>query len=114
MLAKAIAPLALLVLAVAGCTENVKATVNCKTTATTAECEVKQTEGKAAVEVCWDFSVTCHNGTKIESLKNCAKVSGGGTTHHTITADRLKGTEKCDASPVAKVANLTLNGKPGT
>ena len=114
MLAKAIFPLAVLALAAAACTEDVRANVHCKTAATTAECEVTETQGKAEVKVCWDFSVTCHNGTKIESLKNCAKVSGGGTVKHTITADRLKGTEKCDASPVMKISNITLNGKPGT
>ena len=105
---------ATLVTLLAGCSENVKAQVNCLTAAgPVANCDVVETEGKSEVEVCWDFTVTCKNGTKIEAKANCAKVHGGGTTKHQIPGDKLKGAEKCDGSPVAAVTNMTLNGKPG-
>jgi len=104
---------AALVVLLAGCSENVKAHVDCVTAVgPVANCDVVETEGKSEVEVCWDFTVTCKNGTKIEAKANCAKVSGGGTTKHVIPGDKLKGSEKCDGSPVAAVTNLTLNGKP--
>jgi hypothetical protein len=106
--------LALAMLA-AGCTEHVNATVNCITAAgPVANCDVAETVGSAEIDVCWDFTVTCKNGTKVAALKNCAKVKDGGKTKHVIPSDKLKGAEKCDGSPVAAVTNLTINGKPGT
>jgi hypothetical protein len=104
-----------LVVLLPGCQgESVNANVHCLTAVgPVANCEVTETEGKSEIEVCWDFTVTCKNGTKVEAKKNCAKVHGGGTTKHVIPGDKLKGAEKCDGNPVAAVTNLTLNGKPG-
>jgi hypothetical protein len=100
---------------VAGCGENVDANVHCVTAAgPVANCDVTETKGHAEIDVCWDFTVTCNNGTKIEARKNCAKVKGGATVKHVIPGDKLKGAAKCDSNPVATVTNLTINGKPGT
>lgn len=91
---------------------SVKVSVNCETVAGPAvECEVKQIEGKAEVDVCWDFAVTCNNGTKIQPPRSCAKVKDGGTTHYTIPSDKLKDAEKCDGGAKAAVTNLTIDGK---
>jgi hypothetical protein len=107
---------AALVVLLPGCQgESVNAHVHCLTAAgPVANCEVTETEGKSEIEVCWDFTVTCKNGTKVEAPKNCAKVHGGGTTKYTIPGNKLKGAEKCDSNPVANVSNLTINGKPGS
>jgi hypothetical protein len=106
------APSFLLVLGLAAC-ESVSAHVDCKTTAApSVECEVKQTEGKTEVEVCWDLTVTCNNGTKVTPPRTCGKVKDGGTTNVTIPADRLPNVDKCDGGPKATLENLTLNGKP--
>jgi hypothetical protein len=99
-------------LALAGC-ESVSAHVDCVTTAApSVECEVKQTEGKGAMEVCWDLTVTCKNGTKITPPRTCGSVKDGGTTKVTIPADKLANVDKCDAEPKAVLNNLTVNGKP--
>ncbi len=100
-------------LAIAGCTERVHVTVNCETVQGPAvNCDVKQVEGKSEVEVCWDFSVTCKNGTTITPPRSCTKVKDGGTTRYVIEKDKLANAEKCDSEPRAKVTNLTMNGKP--
>jgi hypothetical protein len=100
-----------LVVALAGC-ESVKVSVDCVTVAGPAvNCDVKQTEGKSEVEVCWDFAVTCDNGTKVTAPRSCAKVKDGGTTHLVIPGDKLTDADKCDSGPKATVSNLTLNGK---
>jgi hypothetical protein len=99
-----------------GCSEQVNVTVNCVTTAAPAvECEVTQTKGKAEVEVCWDFTATCENGVVVKTHA-CQKVKDGGSAKTTIPADKLPDVDKCAGSkpPVAKVDNLTLNGKPPT
>jgi hypothetical protein len=104
----------LLLLALGGlpACENVSATVNCVTTAVpSVECEVKETDGKTEVEVCWDFSVTCKNGTKIVPPRSCTKVKDGGAVKYTIPADKLPNVAQCDGEPKAEMTNLTINGK---
>jgi hypothetical protein len=94
-----------------GC-ESIKVSVNCETVAgPEVDCELKQVEGKKEVEVCWDFSVTCNNGTTVTPPRSCAKVKDGATTKYVIAKDKLKDAEKCDGGPKAKVANLTIDGK---
>ena len=98
-------------LLLAGC-ESVKVSVNCETVAGPAvNCDVKQLEGKKEVEVCWDFSVTCNNGTTVKPPRSCAKVKDGGETKYVIPSDKLAGAEKCDGGPKATVSNLTIDGK---
>jgi hypothetical protein len=97
-----------------GC-ESVKVNVNCLTTKdSTVECTVQQTQGKGEVEACWDFEVTCPNGTIVKAPRMCQKVSGGGTQKTTVAADKLKDLDKCGGDGQAKAAlsNLTLDGKP--
>jgi hypothetical protein len=112
------AKLALALILLTGCGENVAVSINCKTTAAPAvECELKQTKGKSEVEVCWDFSATCGNGAAVSAKHNCQKVKDGGTAQMTIPADKLEGLDKCGTGPdnkppIAKVENMTLNGKP--
>ena len=100
-------------LALAGCKgEQVKVEVLCETVQGPAvNCDVKQTEGKSEIEVCWDFSVTCTNGTKVDAPRSCAKVKDGGTTKYVIPGDKLVGAEKCDGGPKATVTNMTINGE---
>jgi hypothetical protein len=102
-------------LAFAGCKrESVKVQVLCETVEGPAvNCNVTQTEGKSEIEVCWDFSVTCTNGTKIDVPHSCTKVKDGGTTPYVIPGDKLVGAEKCDGGPKATVTNLTINGEKG-
>jgi len=98
-------------LALAGC-ESVNVKLDCVTTAgPTVNCDLIQTEGKSEVEVCWDFKVTCDNGTTVTPPRSCAKVKGGGTARYVIPKEKLAGAEKCDANPKATVSNVTLNGK---
>lgn len=106
--------LAVLVLALgsAGCRESVHATVACVTTDTnSADCSIKQTEGKSEVEVCWDFIVTCKNGEKVTAERTCAKVKDGGESKATIPADKLKNLDKCDGGNSAEVVNMTIAGE---
>jgi hypothetical protein len=106
---------ALALILLAGCSENVGVSINCITTAAPAvECELKQTKGKSEVEVCWDFSATCANDAVVKAARTCAKVKDGGTAKAVIPADKLEGLDKCagDKPPIAKVDNMTLNGKP--
>ncbi|MEJ7597545.1 MAG: hypothetical protein WKG01_06510 [Kofleriaceae bacterium] len=97
-----------------GCSESVSAHVNCLTTAAPAvECTVTQSKGKSEIEACWDFSVTCDNGSVVTAPRTCAKVKDGGTEKVTIPGDKLTGIDKCGGSkpPTPKLENLTLNGK---
>ena len=108
-----LAPLAL-VFTLAACTERVEVAVNCETTGAPAvECTVKQTKGKGEVEVCWDFTATCENGTVVKPPRTCAKVKDGGEAKATIPADKLPNVDKCAGTkaPTALVDNLTINGK---
>ncbi len=96
-----------------GACEDVKVDVNCVTVAEPAvECEVKQVKGKSEVEACWDFSVTCANGTKVVAARTCQKVKDGATEKVKIPADKLTDVAKCDKADKAALTNLTLNGKP--
>ena len=101
----------------AGCKEEVLVSVSCTTTdKPSVECELKQTKGKAEVDVCWDWSATCDNGTVVKAQRTCAKVKDGATATATIAGDKLTGVDKCAGNkpPTAKVENMTLNGKPST
>ena len=100
-----------------GCKEEVLVNVNCVTVEGPAvECELKQTKGKSEVDVCWDFSATCDNGTLVKAARTCGKVKDSGTAKVTIAADKLTDVDKCGGSkpPTAKIENMTLNGKPST
>jgi hypothetical protein len=102
-----------ILLLVGGC-ESVKVNVNCATTNdATVECTVQQTQGKAEVEACWDFAVTCPNGNVVKAPRMCKKVGGGGTEKVSVAADKLTGLDKCAGSgaPKAELTNLTLDGK---
>jgi hypothetical protein len=104
-------------LALAGCRENVRAQVNCVTTAAPAvDCTVQQTQGKSEIDVCWDFAVTCANGTKVTAPRTCQKVKDGGTEKLTIPGDKLENVAQCagDKPPVGAISNLTINGKAST
>lgn len=96
-----------------GCGQEARVTVQCVTVETPAvECVVTETEGKAEVEACWDFEVTCGNGAVVKAERTCQKVKDGKSAKVTIPADKLTGVDKCGGdSPTAKVLNLTLNGK---
>lgn len=94
-------------------TEPTNVDVNCETTKEALVCTVKQTVGKSEATACWEFSMTCGNGTVIKAPKSCISVKDGGTGIHTIPRDKLENADKCggDTPPVAKVENLTINGK---
>ncbi len=100
----------------AGCKENVNVTVNCETVAdpnVAVLCQIKQVQGKTEVEACWDFAVTCANGTVVQTPRSCAKVKDGGSAVHRTEADKLTNLDKCagDKPPTAKVSNFTINGE---
>jgi hypothetical protein len=94
-------------------TEPTNVDVSCETTKDALVCNVKQIVGTQEATACWEFSMTCANGTVIKAPKSCINVKGGGTGVHTIPRDKLVDADKCggDKPPVAKVENLTINGK---
>lgn len=104
---------------VAGCetkltvTEPTNVTVDCETTKDALVCTVKQVVGTQEATACWEFTMTCGNGTVIKAPKGCLSVKNGGTGIHTTPRDKLVGADQCggDTPPVAKVENLTINGK---
>jgi hypothetical protein len=94
--------------------EEVKVAVNCVTVADPAvDCELNQTQGKAAVEVCFDFSVTCANGAIVKAPRSCGLVAGGQRSKLRIPGDKLIGFDKCDGAgaPTAVVENIELKAK---
>lgn len=101
----------LVALAATGC-ESVNVHVNCQTTPDAVECTVHQTAGKAEVEACWDFTVTCGNGAKVTAPRTCQKVKDGGTEIVKIPLEKLSGVDKCAGdAPKAELSNLTIDGK---
>lgn len=105
--------LTVLLFVLAGCNEKVNVHIDCITTAAPAvECTVKQTQGTSEVDVCWDFSVTCGNGTVVKAPNTCHKIKGGATEKVTIPGDKLTDIDKCAGSnPQPKLENMTINGK---
>ncbi len=102
--------LSLLVIALAGASAckgtEVSAHVNCKVNEdTSVACTIEQTKGKAEIEVCWDFKVTCKNGATLEALGTCGNVKDGQTTELTIGADKVKMEGTCDSEPKAVIDN---------
>lgn len=98
----------------AACEEQVAVNVQCVTTGVPAvECDVVQTVGKGEVEACWDFAVTCANGSEVKAERTCQKVKDGATVKTVIPKEKLTGVDKCggDGPPVGKLTGLTLNGK---
>jgi hypothetical protein len=77
------------------------------------ECEVKQTEGKKEIEVCWDFTIECNNGVTMSAPNTCQKVKDGGTEKVSIPRSAIENADSCGGKgmPTAKVANLTIDGK---
>ena len=102
----------------AGCEPiQVNVHVNCVTTKdSTVECTVQQTQGKVEVEACWDFTVTCPNGTIVKAPRTCQKVRDGGTQKATVPFDKLTNLDKCGGTGESKavLSNLTLDGKPSS
>ena len=93
--------------------EDVKAHVDCVVKeGPQVSCEVKQTQGKSEIEVCWDFAATCPNGATLTAERTCQKVKDDGTVTATTPADKIKlGGPECDANPKATLTHLTINGK---
>ena len=107
--------LALVLLLVAACKkENVHVKVNCLTKAgPTVECTIEQDKGKSEVDVCWDFIATCADNIEVKAERTCTKVKDGGTSTVTIPTEKLANVDKCQGTPTAKIANLTINGEAG-
>ena len=106
--------LALAVVAAAGvgCGEKVSASVDCVVqSGSTIACTVQQTKGKAALEVCWDFQVSCASGATLEAERTCAVVSDGGSTDVTIPADKVTIKGACEGEKTAKLSNLSWKAK---
>lgn len=97
----------------AGCKgQEVAATVTCEVTkAGTVDCSVQQTKGTAAIEVCWNFNVTCANGATLEAARSCGVVKDGQTTTTTIPADKLTIQGNCEGDMKAEVANMSWEAK---
>lgn len=94
--------------------EDVKVSVNCETVADPAvNCELNQTQGKGAAQVCFDFSVTCANGAVVKAERSCGDVADGKISKLRIAGDKLTGIDKCagDGAPVGKVENLKITAK---
>lgn len=98
-------------LLVVGCKEEVNALVNCEAkTGPTVECAVKQSKGKAEIEVCWQFVSTCANNATLETERTCAKLKDGGARNVTIPTDKIKVTGNCEGTPDARIVEMTING----
>ncbi len=97
----------------AGCKgEEVGANVSCKVTPdTTVECNVQQTKGKSAIEVCWDFHASCANGATLEAARACAVVKDGGSAKTTIPSDKITIKGSCEGQVTAEVANMKWKAK---
>ncbi len=103
---------AVLVLAGAGCGEKVAANVSCEVKkGPSVECSVKQTQGKSAIEVCWDFKASCANGATLQAARACAVVKDGGSASTTIPADKITITGSCQGQVTAEVANMKWKAK---
>lgn len=111
--------IAFALLLIAGCetkltiTEPTNVSVDCETTNEGLVCKVKQVVGTQEATACWEFSMTCGNGTVVKAPNSCITVKDGGVAVHTVPRDKLANADECkgDAPPVAKVGNLTINGK---
>lgn len=102
------------VVGLASCTveEEVRVAVDCTANARDeVECAITQKVGKAEAEACWDFAVTCANGTIVKAPRTCQKVKQGGTEKLVIPKDRLRGLAECDGGAKAEITNLTVNGQ---
>ena len=104
---------AFLVFAGFGCKgEQLAGTVNCKVTQGPAvECTVQQTQGKSALEVCWDFKASCPNGATLQAERTCAVVKDGGSTSTTIPTDKITLEGQCQGKVSAEVANIKWKAK---
>ena len=78
----------------------------------TIQCDIAETKGTTAIEVCWDFKVTCKNGAEITVPRSCTTVKDGATVHYTIPAEKIQNADKCDADPKAVVSNMVLTAAP--
>jgi hypothetical protein len=97
---------------VAACTHEVAALVDCEVTeGPVVECAAKQTQGRSAIEVCWDFSVTCANQATLEAKRICQRLQDGGARNVMVPTARLKMSGACEGEAKGAVTNMTINGK---
>jgi hypothetical protein len=93
-----------------GCDLNQKAQVFCKNNPAIKafECQVKHTQGKKSLNVCWDLVIECEGGTT-RKTHSCQDVDSGGTASRNVpyTAFDTKG---CKPSGLS-VKNLKLKIK---
>ena len=75
-------------------------------------CTVRQLEGTADIEICWDFKVTCDSGASLVAPRSCVHVSPGGTTRTTIPLDKLTMQGTCAGDRHAELSGLTIDGAP--
>jgi hypothetical protein len=99
----------------AGCTENVHADVKCNVHPddSALHCDIKEDQGKASIEVCWDFNVACTGGTKVSVPHICGNVADGGSTSVVTPKDKLVGMDKCEVTG-ASLDHMTIDGKEPT
>jgi hypothetical protein len=100
----------LVVIASAGC-EKVESSVHCEIKqGPNVECIVKQTKGKAEIEVCWNYKAECANKSTLSAPKMCAKVKDGGSATTTASGDKLTISGPCEGEVTGAVTDLTING----
>lgn len=94
-----------------GCDMQQKAQVLCKNNPKVQafECEVKSTEGKKALNVCWDLVIECEGGSS-RKAKSCQDVAGSGGTATKNVPYSAFDTKDCKPSGL-KVKNLKLKIK---
>ena len=103
--------LSLSFVATTSCKTEVAATVECTAAdGPVVECSIVQTKGKAAMEVCWDFNITCANGATLKA-SGCGDVKDGGTTAVTIPTAEIAIEGACAGDTTAEVVNVKLQGK---
>lgn len=105
-------------ISVAGCKpERVMAKVNCEVVAGSGDapavdCTVRQTQGTADIEVCWDFKVACDSGATLVAPHTCLHVANGATAKTTIPGDKLTLSGSCTGGKHGSLGTLTIDGKP--
>lgn len=72
------------------------------------DCDVKRTEGTAALEACWDLEITCNNGG-VMSGHACGELGDGeGSTVTNMPVADFSNQDGCDAPKSGAVKNLSV------
>ncbi len=95
----------------AGCAKDNKVSVSCVGTGTAIECTTTHTSGDKRLSPCWDYVVTCENGTRVWA-RACSKVDPEGVVSTTIPISKMKNAAECDTVASRTVENINVAVSP--